>query len=76
MKNRKILLPALLAIVLAFSLMPLASVVVISATLHLSDDYAITHSAVSHPSPASALALNMASVMGQRQATPMGAAGY
>ena len=71
MKSRKMLLPALLAIVLAISLMPLVSVAGTSATLHLSDDRSIV-SAVNNPGAASAMALNTP----HGQAMPMVAAGY
>jgi hypothetical protein len=70
-KNKKMLLPALLAIFLVFSLLLPASVARASATTHLPDGRSII-STVSSPSTASAMALNTL----QRQATPMVAAGY
>ena len=76
MKNRKILLPALLSIVLVFGLILPASVAeASSATVSVLDDHAITHSAVDSSSAASAMALNISSVVAQGQATPMVAAG-
>jgi hypothetical protein len=76
MKNGKILLPALLSIVLVFSLNLLTSVAEASlAPVSVLDDYSITHSAVDSSSAAPAMALNMSSVMAQGQATPMVAAG-
>jgi alpha-tubulin suppressor-like RCC1 family protein len=76
MKNKNILLPALLSIVLVFSLILLGSVAeASSARLSLLDNHAITHSAVDSSNAASTMALNMSSVMAQGQATPMVAAG-
>jgi len=72
MKNRKILLPALLSIVLVFGLiLPASFAEASSAPVSVLDDHAITHSAVDSSSAASAMALNMSSVMAQGQATPM-----
>jgi hypothetical protein len=72
MKNRKMLLPALLSIALAFSLIFSASVVGASATVPRPDDHSIIHSTVDSSSAASAMALNMP----QGNVTPMVAAGY
>jgi hypothetical protein len=72
MKNRKMFLPALITIVLVFSLILPVSVAGASATVHLPDDYANTHPAVDSPGAASAMALNTS----QRQVTPMVAAGF
>ena len=55
MKNRKMLLPALLSIALIFSLILPASVAGASATVPRPDDYAITHLAVDSSSLASAM---------------------
>ena len=73
--NKKMLLPALLAIFLLFSLTLPASVAGTSATVHLPGDRAINHSAANISSPGSAMVLNTDSV-GQGQAAPMVAAGY
>jgi len=72
MKNRKMLLPALLSIVLAFSLILPASVAGASATVQLPDDHSIISVAIDSPGAASAIALDTT----QGQVTPMVAAGY
>ena len=71
MKNKKILLPALLSIVLVFSFVLPVSVAEASSTVYLPDDSSIIHSAVDSSSLASAMALNTP----QGQVTPMVAAG-
>jgi len=72
MKNKKILLPALLSIVLVFSLALSGSVAGTSSTpVSMLDDYASTHSAVGSSSLALAMALDVA----QGQVTPMVSAG-
>ena len=71
MKNRKMLLPALLSIALVFSLILPASAAGASATVHLPDDHSIIHSTVDSSRFASAMALNTP----QGQVTPMVAAG-
>ncbi|NWF78137.1 MAG: hypothetical protein HXY36_06070, partial [Chloroflexi bacterium] len=70
MKNRKMLLPALLAIVLVFSLILPAWVSGASATVHLTDDHSII-SAINSFSATSIMALNTP----QRKVAPMVAAG-
>ena len=70
-KNKKMLLPTLLAIFLVFSLILPASVVGASATVHLPDDLS-TISVVDSHGADSIMILNIA----QGQATPMVAAGY
>jgi hypothetical protein len=55
MENRKMLLPALLSIVLVFSLILPASAAGASATVHMPDDCAISHLAVDSSSLASAM---------------------
>jgi len=72
MKNRKTLLPALLAIVLFFSLILPASVAGTSTTVHLSNDYATTRLSVDSRGTAFAIALNTP----QGEPAPMVAAGY
>jgi hypothetical protein len=72
MKNRKLLLPALLSITLVFSLILPAWVAGASVTVQLPDDHPIIHSAVDSSSLASAIALNTP----QGQVTPMVAAGF
>jgi hypothetical protein len=72
MKNRKLFLPALLFIVLVFSLILPASVTGTSSTpVSVLDDYAIIHSVVDSSSLASTMVLNSP----QGQVTPMIAAG-
>ena len=71
MKNRKMLLPALLSIALVFSLILPASIAEASVTVHRPDDRSISHLAVDSSSAASAMALNTP----QGQVTPMVAAG-
>jgi hypothetical protein len=58
MKNRKIFLPALVSIALAFSLILLASAVGASAIVHLPGDYSISYSRADGSRLASAMALN------------------
>ena len=70
MKNTKRLLPALLSIVLVFSLILPASAVEASATIHLPDDLS-TISVVDSHGADSIMTLNIA----QGQVTPMVAAG-
>ncbi|MCJ7791049.1 MAG: hypothetical protein MUP49_01315, partial [Dehalococcoidia bacterium] len=72
MKNRKMLLSALLSIALVFSLILPASVVGASATVPLPGDHSISHLAVDNSSFASAMAVNTP----QGQVTPMVAAGW
>jgi hypothetical protein len=72
MKNRKMLLPALLSIVLVCSLILPASAAGASVTVPLPDDRSISHLAVDSSSAASATALNTP----QGQVTPMVAAGW
>ena len=72
MKNRKILLPALLSIALVFSLILSASVVGASAAVPLPDDRSINHSVIDSSRAASAMALNMP----QGNVTFMFAAGF
>jgi hypothetical protein len=72
MKNRKLLLPALLSITLVFSLILPAWVAGASVTVQLPDDHPIIRSAVDSSSFASAIALNTP----QGQVTPMVAAGF
>jgi hypothetical protein len=71
MKNRKMLLPALLSIALVFSLILPASAVGASVAVHLPDDRSIDHLVVDSSGLASAMALN--TPMGN--VTPMIAAG-
>jgi len=71
MKNRKIFLPALLSIALAFSLILPASAVGASATIHLPGDYYISHSTADCSRLASIMALNTP----QGRVTPMVAVG-
>jgi len=71
MKNRKILLPALLSIALVFSLILPASIVGASAAVPLPDDRSINHLAIDGSRLASAMALNTP----QGKVTPMVAAG-
>ena len=71
MKNRRILLPALLSIALLFILIFAASVVGASATVPLPDDRSISHLAIDSSSTASVMALNTP----QGQVTPVVAAG-
>ena len=72
MKNRKMLLPALLSIALVFSLIVPASVAGASATGPPPDDHNITHLAVDSSSAAQAMALNTP----QWPVTPMVAASW
>jgi len=72
MKNRKMLLPALLSITLVFSLILPVSAVGASTGMPLSDDHSIIHSAVDRSSLVSATALNMP----PGNVTPMVAAGW
>jgi hypothetical protein len=72
MKNRKILLSALLSIALVFSFILPASAAGASATVPLPDDHSIVHSTVDSSSLASAMTLNTP----QGNVTPMVAAGY
>jgi len=58
MKNRKIFLPALVSIALAFSLILPASAVGASAIVHLPGDYSISYSRADGSRLASAMALN------------------
>ena len=71
MRNRKMLLPALLSIALVFSLILPASVVGALVTVHLPDHHSISHLAVDSSSLAFAMALNTS----QGCVTPMVAAG-
>ena len=71
MKNRKMLLPALLSIALVVSLILPASVAGASVAVPLLDDRSISHLAVDSSSAAPAMALNTP----QGQVTPMVAAG-
>jgi hypothetical protein len=71
MKNRKILLPALLSIFLIFSLILPVSAAGASAAVPLPNDYSISHSTVDGSSPAPIMALNTPS----GNVTPMVAAG-
>jgi len=71
MKNRKILLPALLSIALVFSLILPASAAGASATVHRPDDRSIGHLSVDSSSAASAMALNTP----EGEVAPMVAAG-
>ena len=71
MKNRKMLLLALLSIALVFSLIVPASAAGASGAVPLPDDHPITHLAVDSSSPASAMALNTP----EGEVTPMVAAG-
>ena len=70
-KKKKMLLPALLAIFLVFSLLLPASIAGDATTVHLPDDHAIAHPAVNSASLASEMAMDTL----QGQATPMVAAG-
>ena len=72
MKNRKMLLPALLSITLVFSLILPASAAGASATVPRPDDCSISLFAVDSSSAAPAMALNTP----QGNVTPMVAAGY
>ena len=71
MKNRKMLLPALLFIALVLSLVLPASAAGASAAMPRPDDRSISHLAVDSSSAASAIALNTP----QGLVTPMVAAG-
>jgi hypothetical protein len=71
MKNRKMLLPALLFIALVFSLVFHASAVGASATVPLPDDRSVIHSMMDGSSLASAMVLNTPA----GNVTPMVAAG-
>jgi len=71
MKNRKILLPALLSIALVFSLILPASVVGASATVPWPDDHFVNHLAIDSSTLALAMTLNTP----QGNVTPMVAAG-
>ena len=72
MKNRKMLLPALLSIALVCSLIVPASAVGASTGMPLPDDHSTIHSAVDSSSLVSAMALNTP----QGNVTPMVAAGW
>ena len=72
MKNRKMLLSALLSIAVVFSLIFPASAAVASATVHRPDDRSINHLAVDSSSAAPAMALNTP----EGEVTPVVAAGY
>ena len=71
MRNRKMLLPALLSIALVFSLILPASAAEASAVVPVPDDRSIGHWAVDSSSAASAMAMNTPS----GNVTPMVAAG-
>ena len=71
MKNKKILLLAILSIFFVFSLILPGSVVRASATMHLPDDRSVSHWAVDSSSAAFPMALNAP----QGNVTPMVAVG-